>query len=181
MSKKICYYSNIKAETAYIAGIVEALAAPLDMELGREHLGLDTDVFWVGESGIEGLYDALLNRLRKYNAIDELELDLERDSFMPNLPVVRVEGNKTADSVGQILRSYRKFDKLVPLTRDFFFSVNWYLKQPRALYKTDMQALYEYMPELEEALRAFYLFVISELLFVEYDGYVLMLAVGASE
>ncbi|MCQ2372869.1 MAG: hypothetical protein MJ050_02190 [Phascolarctobacterium sp.] len=45
----------------------------------------------------------------------------------------------------------------------------------------DMDAIYEFMPDLEKALRAFYTFVICDILFVEYQGYVMMLVIGAEE
>ena len=166
MSKEIRYYNNINPQTAYIAGIVEAFITPLDMEMSDAHYGVDTDIFWLGDNGIDSLYDVLLNRLRKYNDIDKLDLDLERDSFMPNIPYAKITGNKTPVSVTNIIREYVKTDKILPAAKDFFFSVNWHLKLPKAVYRTDMQALYEYMPELEKAMRAFYLFIISEILFV---------------
>lgn len=181
MSKEMYYYKEVDSETAYLAGIAEAFAASLDMELSSQHYAVDTDVFRLDENGMDGLYDLLLERLRHYNDIDEYELDLEKDSFMPNIPYAKVTGNKTPVSVTNIIREYVKTDKILPAAKDFFFSVNWHLKLPKAVYRTDMQALYEYMPELEKAMRAFYLFIISEILFVEYDGYVLMLVIGSNE
>ena len=181
MSKEIRYYNNINPQTAYIAGIVEAFITPVDMEMSDVHYGVDTDIFWLGDNGIDSLYDVLLNRLRKYNDIDRLNLDLERDSFMPNIPISKLEGSNSIETVTEILKGYCKTEKIKPAARDFFFSVNWYLKQPKAVYKADMQALYEYIPELEKALRSFYLFVISELIFIEYSEYILMLVIGSSE
>lgn len=181
MSKEIRYYNNIDSQTAYIAGIIEAFSTPLDIRMSDARYGVDTDIFWLGDAGIDNLYDFMLNRLRRYNDVDKLDLDLERDSFMPNIPITRVEKTKTAESVGKILQEYYKSDKILSAAKDFFYSINWYLKQPKAVYRTDMQALYEYMPEMEKALRTFYLFIISELIFVEYDGYVLMLVIGSSE
>lgn len=181
MSKEIIYYSNVKAETAYIAGIVEASVTPIDILLSAKHCGIDTDIFWLGDKGIDSLYAAILHRLSKYNQIDKLELNLEQDPFMPNIPIKKIEDNSTAKAISRILLEYSKSDKMLPKTKDFFFTLNWYLGQPLALYRTDMKVLYEYMPELEEALRAFYLYIISELVFVEYKGYVLMLVIGSNE
>lgn len=181
MSKDICYYEKVEAKTAFIAGVTEALVESLGLKLARKHYGLDSDVFELDQQGIDGLYDMLLQRLRKYNEVEELDLDLERDFYLPNLPINRVESSNTKNAVANILQNYCVGENLLPSVQDFFFSVNWYLKQPRGVYRTDMQALYEFMPELEAALRSFYLYIITELIFVEYEGYVLLLVVGSSE
>lgn len=181
MSKEMYYYKAVDSETAYMAGIAEAFIATLDIELSSKHYSVDTDLFRLDQTGTDGLYDLLLERLQQYNAIDKYDLDLEKDSFMPNIPFARIVGNNTSVSVANVIREYVKTDKILPAAKDFFFSINWYLKLPKAVYRTDIQTLYEYMPELEKALRAFYLFIISEILFVEYEGYVLMLVIGSNE
>ena len=181
MSREIHYYKDINSQTAYIAGVLDMAIGDVSVILGKEHYCIDTDIFWTGTEGIDGIYSSMLTRLRKYNDIDKLPLDLEYDSFMPNLPVNKLEGDNTTKSVTKVLYNYVKDMELEDKVKSFFFTMNWYLNLPTAVYKMDMDALYEFMPDLEKALRAFYTFVICDILFVEYQGYVMMLVIGAEE
>lgn len=181
MNKKLEYFKNIHPETAYIAGVLEIASGPLDATLGNEYYGLATDIFWTDSKGVESLYEALLRRLRKYNEFEQLELDLEQDAFMPNIPINKLQESSAAKALTRLLSKYAKSSKIEQLSKEFFYTSNWYLKQPKGVYQLDMQVVEEYMPELLKALNTFYLFVITDILFVDYGGYVIMLVVGSAE
>lgn len=181
MNKKLEYFKQIHPQTAYIAGAIEIASGPLDAILGKDYYGLATDILWTGSKGVDGLYEALLNRLRKYNSVEQLALDLEQDPFMPNVPINKLQESSAAKALTRLLYKNAKSPEIEQLSKDFFYTANWYLKQPQGVYQLDMQVLEEYMPELSKALTAFYLFVITDILFIDYGGYVMMLVVGSAE
>lgn len=181
MNKQLDYFKHIHPETSYIAGALEIASGPLDAALGKEYYGLATDIFWTGFKGLDGLYEAILRRLKKYNTVEQLDLDLDQDPFMPNVPISQLQESSAAKALAKLLYKYHKSREVEELSKEFFYTLNWYLKQPQGVYQLELQVLEDFMPELLKALNAFYLFVITDVLFIDYGGYVMMLVVGSAE
>ena len=182
MSRNIFYYEKVEPQTAFLAGVADISLNELTNALDNSAISLESDIFYVGSAAIDGIYDAVLERLKIYNAIDKHELDLEKDAFMPNLPLAKVSGNNIIDSLTkELYPQYTKSKTLKSSISSFYYSLSWYLNPAKKLWKTDMQILREYMPSLEEALAMDYTFIVSDIYFLEFKNYIYMLVVGSDE
>lgn len=182
MSRNIFYYENVESKTAFLAGVADISLNMFSNALDNQAVSIESDIFYVGNAAIDGIYDAVLERLKIYNAIDKHDLDLEKDAFMPNLPLEKVAGNNIIDSfLKELYPKYTKSKSLKSSISSFYYSLSWYLNPAKHLWKMDMQILREYMPSLEEALAMNYTFVVSDVYFLEFKNYVYMLIVGSDE
>jgi len=182
MSREIYYYKNIESQTAFLAGVADISLNYIIEAIDNHATALESDVFFVGAKGIDGLYDVIIEKLNIYNAIDRRDTILEKDTFMPNLPLEKVKGNKIIDCLVQTLYPrYTKSKNLKAGLESFYYSLSWYLNPARALWKMDMQLLQKYMHDLSDSLALNYTYIVTDVYFLEFKEYVLMLVVGSDE
>lgn len=182
MSREIIYYEKVDSQAAFLAGAADIALNTIAEAIANPSVSVETDIFYVGNKGIDGLYEAILERLRLYNELDKQDLNLEPDSFMPNVPLEQVKGNSIIDAlVAELYPKYAKGKDFKNGVASFYYSLSWYLKPAKALWKLDMETLRDYMPSLEEALALNYTYIVSDVYFLEFKDYTLMLIVGSNE
>jgi len=183
VSRDIYYYEKVESQAAFMAGVADiSLNEVTNVLDSHTVVSLESDIFYVGDANIDGLYDAVLERLRIYNEIDKYDLDLERDTFMPNLPLEKVAGANIIDSlVKELYPKYTRSKSVKSGVSSFYYSLSWYLNPAKALWKMDMQVLREYMHSLEEALAMNYTYIVTDVYFLEFRSYIFMLVIGSDE
>lgn len=182
MSREIYYYEKVEAQTAFLAGVADISLNSMLSAMDNPSVALETDIFYVGDKGVAYLYDAILERLKKYNEIDNFSIDLAKDPFMPELPLKKIAGTNIIDNfVKELYPKYTKSKQLQESMTSFYYSLSWYLNPAKALWKADMQVLSSYLPSLEEALALSYTYIVTDVYFLEFRDYIFMLVVGSNE
>ena len=173
MSADYCNYSNIDGNTAYLAGAVSAFADAYLCEILPKYWALEADVF---NADISNLCDSIRKRLRDYlsdnnakiiSKIDKLDFGLQQLSG--DLPQI----------VHDLFERYK--EKHVPneceLINRFLADIRYQLGDVKSIYSID--------GSLNERITApfseFYTYIVFTVLFIEYDGYIVMLVFGSDE
>lgn len=166
-------YSNIEGNTAFLAGAVSAFADAYLYEILPKYWALETDVFNADKSSLCGsIRKRLHDYLMKDNAdiirrIDNLEFGLKQLSG--ELPQI----------VHELFDRYK--EKHVPneseLINSFLADIRYQLG--------DIKGIYSIEGTLNEGITAplneFYTYIVFTVLFIEYDGYIVMLVFGSDE
>lgn len=174
MSKEIWDFEEEKGISAYIAGAVDVLSDRLCMVCDYGY-AFEADIICINEKGIDSFPYCLKERLRKYKSMHnskEWEKNISKLDF--SLEVLKNQNVEKA--------IYEKFQKmsssrvLKEEIKEFCDSICWYIGKPGKVYE-----MKEKFGEVSYALNDHYLDMIEDALFVEYEGFVVMLLWGSVE
>ena len=173
MSAQYGCYSNIDGNTAFLAGAVSAFADAYLCEILPKYWALDVDVF---NADISNLCDCIRKRLHDYLTEDNADiirkiddLDFRLQQLSGDLPQI----------VHDLFDRYK--EKHVPneceLINRFLADIRYQLGDVKSIYSID--------GSLNERITApfseFYTYIVFTVLFIEYDGYIVMLVFGSDE
>ena len=173
MSAHYSNYSKIDGNTAFLSGAVSAYADAYLCEVLPKYWALEADAF---ETDTSNLCDTIRNRLYDYlqednadiiHKIDKLEFGLQQIS--EDLPQI----------VHDLFDSYKEIH--VPneyeLINKFLADIRYQLGEAKGIYSTE-GILNE---KNTAAFNEFYTYIVFKVLFIEYEGYIVMLVFGSDE
>lgn len=183
MSKDACIYKMVNGSEAYLAGIVEGntefcLEPAFHNKITNPGFCITfiSDVYGSGENNELTLQQAIKKRLdekcfdlffdkgdvpeatidRKINAIKMTKLDEDINAAITNL--VKSAVKEEADKIREDIEEYTR-------------TLEWYLGKPEGVYLIDDAG----------GLFNAYLYIIFEIIVIEYDGYFVMLGIGTDD
>ena len=173
MSAHYSNYSDIDGNTAFLAGAVSAYADAYLCGILPKYWALEADVF---DADLSNLCDIIRKRLRDYlsednadiiSKIDKLDFRLQRLS--EGLPRI----------VQELFDRYK--EKHVPneseVINSFLEDIRYQLGDAKGIYSIE-DTLNE---QITSVLSEFYTYIVFTVLFIEYDGYIVMLVFGSDE
>lgn len=174
MSKEIWDFEGENGSSAYIAGVVDVLSDRLCMVCDYGY-AFEADIIAMDMEKNNHFSEAVKERLRKYKSMhcsknweeNISKLDFSLETFRNQ----NIEG-----------AMYEKFQKVShgkaveKEIKEFCDSISWYIGKPKAVY--EMREKFE---ENCYALNEHYLGIITDILFVEYEGFMVMMLWGSVE
>ncbi len=173
MSAHYSYYSKIDGNCAFLSGSVSAFADAYLCEILPKYWALEADVFETDTSDLcDSIRKKLLNYMLKDNddvveKIGKLEFELQPESnelpqLIHNL-FARYKGKSVPNEIDMINR--------------FVSNVRFQLGNIKDIYsiKGGLNEL------ITDALSEFYTYVVFQVYFIEYEGYIVMLVFGSDE
>ncbi len=172
MSSFYTNYKDINGSTAFLAGNISALSDETLCKILPRYWAAETDVF---ETDIENLVPALKNRFQKYNN-DETQMS----ELIENL---KFEVEECKDSFEQILHSL--FDSYKEKhSSEETENIKEFLSEIR-FQIGDIEAIYRLKQPLSEkssrCLSEYYTYIIFDIIFIKYSGYIVMVVLGSDE
>ena len=173
MSAHYGYYSKIDGHSAFLSGNVSAFADAFLCGILPKYWALEADVF---EADTSNLCERIRARLRDYllddsdDAICNIDtLDFDLQPMSSDLPKI----------FHDLLDRYKEQH-----VQDEVDKINQFVSEIR--YQLgDIKGIYSISGTLNEsitdALSKFYTYIVFEVLFIEYDGYLVMLVFGSDE
>lgn len=166
-------YSDIDGKTAFLAGAVSAFSDAYLCEILPKYWALETDVF---NAEISNLCDSIRKRLRDYLLEDNADIIRKIDGL--DFGVEQLSG-ELPQIVHELFDRYK--EKHAPneseLINRFLADIRYQLGNAKGIYSIE-GALNE---RITAALNEFYTYIVFAVLFIEYDGYVVMLVFGSDE
>ena len=173
MSAHYGYYSKIDGTCAFLSGSISAFADAYLCEVLPKYWTIEADVFEADTSNLCGsirkkLHDYLLdNDVDVVKKIDNLEFELQPESGeLPQL-------------IHNLFIKYK--ERTVPdecdMVNSFISDVRYQLGDIKGIYSIK-DVINEH---ITDALSEFYTYIVFEVLFIEYDGYIVMLVFGSGE
>lgn len=177
MSKEAYTFENENGKTAYLAGVIDTLSDEYLVKVCPKYSTVEADLFELEDYG--DFNKAIANRLKKYlpsiggnidavaKNIDKMEIVFEEDVDFQSF-----------QAPGFVMSMYERIPDYVHSREahdsfaSFCESVEYYLGSPIRFYRAKKGY---------EVLSKFYIGMIFETIFIEYEGYLLMLCRGTSE
>lgn len=183
MSKDAYIYKMVNGSEAYLAGIVEGntenyLEAAFHSKITNPGYCVTfvSDVYGIGENNELTIQQAIKKRMdekcfdlffdkgdvpeativEKINAIKITKLDTDVNTVITNL--VKKAVKEEVDKIRENIEDYTK-------------TLEWYLGKPKKIYMIDD----------DSGLFSAYLYILFEIIVIEYDGYAVMLGIGTDD
>ena len=173
MSAHYSNYTNIDGNTAFLAGAVSAFSDAYLCEILPKYWALEADVI---DTEISNLCDSIRKRLRDYLSKDNADIIRKIDRL--DFGLERLSG-ELPQIVHKLFDRYK--EKHVPneceLINRFLANIGYQLGDAKGIYSIE-GVLNE---RITAALSEFYTYIVFSVLFIEYDGYVVMLVFGSDE
>jgi len=173
MSAHYSNYANIDGNTAFLAGAVSTYADAYLCEILPKYWALEADVI---DTEISNLCDSIRKRLRDYLSEDNADIIRKIDGL--DFGVEQLSG-ELPQIVHELFDRYK--EKHVPneseLINRFLADIRYQLGDAKGIYSIE-GALNE---RITAALSEFYTYIVFAVLFIEYDGYIVMLVFGSDE
>lgn len=173
MSAHYSDYSNIDGRTAFLAGAVSAFADAYLCGILPKYWALEADVF---DADTSDLCDRIRKRLRDYLPEDNADIIRKIDKLdfgLQQLP------GELPQIVHDLFDRYK--EKHVPneceLINSFLADIRYQLGDVKGIYTIEGQL----NERITAPLSGFYTYIVFTVLFIEYDGYVVMLVFGSDE
>lgn len=172
MSALYEYYSKVDGESAFLIGVVSTLSDEKLNVICPPHYAIETDVFKAKEKTIckvlkQRLYDYANHDEQTINHINRLEFELKLIQSSPYEFLHTMIGR-----YGKQLNSDEKMS-----VDEFFQEIKFQIGDIKALYNIN-GGLNE---QIKNAISDFYLFIVLDILFVQYKDYIVMLIFGSDE
>lgn len=168
------YFSHLDGDTAYLAGVIPQCALHHLSDILPRYWALEADVF---KTDISGINDAINKRIgeyltvnnpKKFDAPDKLELQLNRVSGDLHSVVSDLFDRYKASHVDDEKKRLETFTKAL-----------------KFLLGGEIKGIYVADDNMDDRTRDafgwFYTYIIFELVFIEYEDYVVMLVFGSDE
>lgn len=166
-------YSDIDGNTAFLAGAVSAFSDAYLCEILPKYWALEADVI---DTEISNLCDSIRKRLRDYLSKDNADIIRKIDRL--DFGLERLSG-ELPQIVHELFDRYK--EKHVPneceLINRFLADIRYQLGDAKGIYSIE-GVLNE---RITAALSEFYTYIVFSVLFIEYDGYIVMLVFGSDE
>ena len=166
-------YSDIDGNTAFLAGAVSAFSDAYLFEILPKYWALEADVI---DTEISNLCDSIRKRLRDYLSKDNADIIRKIDRL--DFGLERLSG-ELPQIVHELFDRYK--EKHVPneceLINRFLADIRYQLGDAKGIYSIE-GVLNE---RITAALSEFYTYIVFSVLFIEYDGYIVMLVFGSDE
>ena len=166
-------YLDIDGNTAFLAGAVSAFSDAYLCEILPKYWALEADVI---DTEISNLCDSIRKRLRDYLSKDNADIIRKIDRL--DFGLERLSG-ELPQIVHELFDRYK--EKHVPneceLINRFLADIRYQLGDAKGIYSIE-GVLNE---RITAALSEFYTYIVFSVLFIEYDGYIVMLVFGSDE
>ena len=173
MSAHYSNYSNTDGKSAFLSGAVSALADAYLCKALPKYWALETDVF---EAGTSDLCGCIRKRLKDYLSDPDADIADKTDVLDFNLQPLSEEPDQIIHDLFDRYKAGHVPDES-DLIKSFLSDVRYQLREPKGIYRVE-GALTE---EITDVLSGFYTYVIFEILFIEYNGFIVMLVFGSDE
>lgn len=173
MSAHYGYYAKVDGHSAFLSGNISALADAYLCDILPKYWDLEADVF---EADIPNLCGSIRKRLHDY-LIDNA------DDVVRKIDTLDFDLQPLSGELSQIIHDL--FDKYKEKhVQDEAGKINQFISDIK--YQLgDIKGIYSIRGSLNEritsALSEFYTYIVCEVLFIEYDGYFVMLVFGSDE
>lgn len=171
MSKEYRTFHEETGETAFLAGIVDALSDALSL-VCNYGFAVNADIFYTPDHDLTALDDAIKNRLKAYNQY-EMNFHIKQS----DIEEIHLELEKLEEDVIKYVynsfQSYSSSEYLKESINNFFRDLNWYLQKPLCIYKPSSQC-----PKTLDILGNIYLYMAWEYFFIAYEEYTILFIFG---
>ena len=170
MSGKYRIYKDFKGDEAYLIGHVEALGDGILSSILPKYWAVYTDVFKAGPSDVcEKIKERMLSLLKDgddklVKDIDSMSFELKKTDDDLVAVTAKISGKDLSSSDLEMLSSFSRFLRI---------------------QLGDIKGIYTLSDKLKEstsnAISAFYTYVIFDIVFIEFEGYMVMAVFGSDE
>ena len=173
MSAHYSNYSNVDGKSAFLSGLVSACADAYLCETLPKYWALEADVF---EAGTSDLCECIRKRLYEYMSNDNADAASKTDGLDFRLQPLSEELHEIVHDLFDRYKGNHAPNEY-DLIKSFLADVRYQLGDVRGIYSIEGTLT----DRVSEVLSGFYTYVIFEVIFIEYDGYIVMLVFGSDE
>ena len=174
MSKEIWDFKGENGSVAYMAGVIDVLSDRLCM-LCDFGYAFEADIIAVDRMKSNDFSERLKKRLKKYHSMQITEYEEENISKL-NFLLKKYHNQNVEQAIYEKFQKVSKSKVLEKEIREFCDSILWYIGKPATVYEMDGE-----FNQNSNILEEYYLGIITDMLFVEYDDYMVMMFWGSVE
>ena len=172
MSNYYGYFEDINGKTACLAGVVSTLSDETLNKIIPRFWAVQADVF---ETDKEGLVSSIKKRLSIYNRDSKEEYEL-LDDF--NFEIEECESD-FGEILNSLFTSYKAehSDEEKEYTDEFLKELHFHLGDIESIYRLKKPL----GDKSERCFSSAYTYVVFDIIFIQYSGYMVMVVLGSDE
>ena len=174
MSTDIYTFKNMSGEDAFITGVTEVLCEEKITKHIKGNYTVVADIIHMNTNDIEDFSKALKNKLSLYAENESMIKNKEIQNI--SLALEEIKGTTQIDATNEFIGNFIETTKLKEQVKDFYFCLEWYIGKPIGIWKICQNG-----SKLGEVFTSCYLYIIVDILLIQYDDYMLMLILGTDD